>query len=406
MLTKIEKFDHQGRGITFVDDKTVFVENALPGEIVDINIFKNKKNIAEAKVVKITQKSNDRIDPICPYYKFCGGCDLMHINYQNQLKFKENKIKEIMVKFANLNTDIIKPIISNDDFNYRNKTTFHVKKDIGFYSKSSNDIISVDNCLISDKKINDILTILKKLDINNIYEILVRCSRKIDNIMVVLKINNSINENYFINELRSCVDTIIIYKDRKYKTIYGEGFIYEKLGDYKFKISPDSFFQVNTIGCEKLYNKVLEYLNPTSDDKVLDLYCGTGTIGIYISKFVKSVKGVEINKYAVIDANYNKDLNNIDNIDFECLDAADISKIKNDFDFIIVDPPRSGLDKKTIDYLLKSNSKKIVYVSCDPVTLARDLKLLNEIYDIKEITPVDMFPNTQHVESVVVLERR
>ena len=176
------------------------------------------------------------------------------------------------------------------------------------------------------------------------------------------------------------------------------------IGDYKFKISPDSFFQVNTVQAKKLYDKVLEYLEP-NNDSVLDLYCGTGTIGIYVSKYCKKVYGIEINKYAVEDAFINKKINNVDNIDFKCLDTSDIN-IKEKYDKIIVDPPRSGLDKKTINFLLNSESKRIVYVSCDPVTLSRDLELLSEKYNVIEITPVDMFSRTYHVENICLIERK
>lgn len=406
MVVKIEKFDHQGRGITKIEDKIVFVENALPNEVVDIIITKNRKNIKEAKVVKYIEKSQDRIDSICPYYNLCGGCDLMHINYQKELKFKENKVKEIIVKFSNLSHNIIKPIVGINQNNYRNKTTFHVKEKIGFYCKDSNNIVEVKECLICDFKINNILKYLRKISLKNIYEITIRTSKNIDNSMLIFKINNSIDENIIIDNFKNIVDTIIIYQNKKYKTIYGNGFIYEKLKDYKFKISPDSFFQVNGKCTEILYDKVLEYLKPNINDKVLDLYCGTGTIGIYISKYVEKVKGIEINKYAVEDANYNKKINNIENISFECLDASFVDKIKDEFDSIIVDPPRSGLDKKTVNYLINSKAKKIVYVSCDPVTLARDIKLLSKIYDIVEITPVNMFLYTHHIECVALLSLR
>lgn len=404
MIVKVKKMDHQGRGIAKVNDKTVFIYNALPLELVDIRITKENKRIMEAVVLKYIETSKKRINQICPYYLECGGCDLMHINYNDELEYKENKIRQIIEKFTTLSLQIIKPIVGNSDENYRNKVTFHVDGKIGYYSKKSFKIIDIDNCFIASKEINNILKNLKEINLNNIYEIVIRTSKYTDDKMVVLKINNYINENEIIDKLKEIVTTIIIYQNKKYKTIYGKGYINDKIGDYTFKISPDSFFQVNTAQAKVLYDKVLEYLNPDINDNVLDLYCGTGTIGIYVSKYVKSVKGIEINKYAVIDANYNKKINNVDNISFECLDASKVDKIKDKFDSVIVDPPRSGLDKKTINYLINSQAKKIVYVSCDPVTLARDLELLKDYYDVQEITPVDMFSNTYHVECVSVLK--
>ena len=382
----IEKLDHQGRGIARINNKTCFIENALPSEIVDIKITLDKKKYSEGNVIKFIKKSDDRINPICPYFFNCGGCNLMHMSYEDQLMYKENKVKEIIDRYANL--------------------PFHIDNKIGYYAKKSSKIIEIDNCYIVDDSINDILNKLKNINLKNIYEIVIRSSKNISNKMIVLKINKDIDENNIILSLKKYVDTIIIYQNRKYKTIYGKGYIFESLGEYKFKISPDSFFQVNTVQAENLYNKVLEYANLKGNENVLDLYCGTGTIGIYLSKYFKKVLGVEINKYAVEDADFNKDLNSINNIEFKCLDASRINQISDKFDTIIVDPPRSGLDKETVEYLKNSLSKKIVYVSCDPITLARDLKLLSEIYDVKEITPFDMFSNTYHVECVCVLNRK
>ena len=405
MEVLIDRLDHQGRGIGKIDNKTIFVYDALPNELVDVEIVFENKKIMEGKVIKYLKISPKRIEPICPYFKECGGCDLMHINYDEELKYKENKVKQIVEKFSSIDKNVIKQIVGNDNDFYRNKSTLHVNCKVGYYSKKSKNIVPIDKCYIVDEKINEILNILKQLDLKNIYEVVVRTSKYLDDSMIILKINNSINQN-IIDRLKEITNNIIIYQNKKYTTLYGNGYIYDMIGEYKFKISPDSFFQINTKQAKKLYDKVLEYLEPTSNDKVLDLYCGTGTIGIYISKYVKEVKGIEINKYAVKDAFINEEINKINNINFECLDASDISKVKEKFDKIIVDPPRNGLDKKTIEYLIKSNVKRIVYVSCDPVTLTRDLELLKDYYDISEITPVDMFSRTYHVENVTLLKKK
>lgn len=403
MEVLIDRLDHQGRGIGKIDNKTIFVYDALPNELVDVDIIYENRKFMEGKVIKYIKNSDKRIESNCPFYKECGGCDLRHICYEDELMYKEDKVKQIIKKFSSINVNVIKPIVGNGVIDYRNKATFHIKCKVGYYGKKSNEIISIDKCLIVDEKINEILSYLKELDLSNVYEIVVRTSHYLDDSMIVIK-GNDIDEKYYIDKLKDITTNIIIYYNKKYKTIYGKGYIFDMIGDYKFKISPDSFFQINTVQAKRLYDKVLEYLEP-NNDRVLDLYCGTGTIGIYVSKYCKEVYGIEINKYAVEDAFINKEINNVNNIDFKCLDASLIN-IKDKFDKIIVDPPRSGLDKKTINYLLNSDAKRIVYVSCDPITLARDLELLSNKYDIIEITPVDMFSRTYHVENVCLLERK
>jgi len=396
----IDRLDHQGRGITKVDEKITFVKNALPNELVDIKIIRSNSKINEAIITNIEKKSDIRIEPICKYYNECGGCNLMHIPYEEELKYKENKIRQVIEKFTTIDSSKVKKIIGNNIKDYRNKVTLHVKdKKLGYYNNKSNEITNIDKCYIVDEKINIIIDDLYKIDLTNIYEIVIRSSRYYKDTMVVFKIIDDI-------QIDLDVDTILTYKDKKYNIIKGKGYILDKIGKYTYKISPDSFFQINTIQAQNLYDKVLDYLKPTANDNILDLYCGTGTIGIYVSEKAKHIKGIEINKYAVEDANENKKINNVNNIDFECLDASDIDELKDHFDKIIIDPPRSGLDKKTINYILKSNANRVVYVSCDPITLARDLEILKDYYIIKEITPVDMFSRTYHVECVSILERK
>lgn len=368
MIVKIEKLDHQGRGIAYLN-KPVFIDNALIDEVVDIKIIKEYSKYCLGKVIKYIETSNKRIEPICKYYGECGGCQLMHMSYNDQLDYKENKVKQIMQKFFKQPVKINK-IINSEDMFYRNKATFKVDSKIGYYKIRSNDVVDIDECLIVDKRINDELRKLKKQNIKDTNEIVVRCG---ENLV------NSYNSN----------DYVIM-----------------KLNDYKFYVYNDSFFQVNIKQTIKLYDKILEYLDLTKDDNVLDLYCGVGSIGIYISKYCNYVYGVEINEHAIDSANKNKILNNIKNIDFKCLNASMISSTNYDTNKVVVDPPRSGLDKQTIEYLNNNKFDKIVYVSCDPVTLARDLNLLSANYDIVEVTPVDMFPNTYHIECVCNLDSK
>lgn len=398
MNLRITNLDHDGRGISRYNDKVCFIKKALPNELVTIKILNEKKKYIEAVCTDIIEPCDIRIKPVCKYFDVCGGCNLMHINYEEQLKYKENKVKEIINKFTK--EDIkINNIISSKKLCYRNKITLHVDNELGLYEEGSNSIIQIDKCCIADEMINNIIKRLKKIDLRNVYEIIIRHTLNNES-MIVFKCNEEIKIDGFDD-----ITSIVLYKDSQYKTIYGKDKIIEKMGDYKFAISPDSFFQVNTTGAIKLYDTVLKYVK--KDSNLLDLYCGTGTIGIYLSKVCKNVIGVEINKYAVKDANENKRLNSIDNIEFICGDSGKILKgLKGQFDTIVVDPPRSGLDTLTIEQILKFNSDKVIYVSCNPITLARDLNLLKEKYDLFELTPLDMFPNTSHVECVCVLKLR
>ena len=388
----IQKLDNKGRGICFIDNKITFVENALPDEDVDIDITLEKKKYNEAKVIKYNKTSSDRAIVNCPFYNECGGCDLLHLNYQKELDFKKQKVMDILKKFGSIDYNIEK-IISPIEYNYRNKATFQVKENIGYYKKKSYDIISIDNCLLVDNRINSILRDLKSLNLQNIEKFIIRVG--IDT-MLIIKTIGKIDIDF--NKID--VDTIIVDEE----VVKGIGYIKEKLDNFEFIISPNSFFQVNTKGAISLYNQVLEYADLKGNENILDLYCGTGTIGIFLAKYSNQVIGIEINRSSVEDAIKNKKLNHVKNIDFICEDVS-LTNLK-DIDLVVVDPPRSGLDKKTINYLLNLKANKIIYVSCDPVTLARDLKELKTIYDIKDITLVNMFPKTEHVETVMILERK
>lgn len=394
-IVKIEKLDNQGRGIAFIDGMITFIPNVLPEETVKIKITKSNKKIKEGMLLEIIEASPKRIKPICKYFGICGGCDLMHMSYEDELEYKENKVKEIIKKFTNLNDDIVKKIIPNEFMEYRNKATFQVKEKIGYYKEKSYDIISIDSCSIIKPKINELLEIVKKIDMEYVYQIVIRVSD--NDSMIIFKVNGE--RDFDISTLKNSFTTIVEFKDT-YKVLYGNGYIVDTIGKYSYLISPDSFFQVNNNGALNLYNKVREYVN--NSNYLLDLYCGTGTIGIYLSDISKKVLGVEINKNAIKDANKNKEINRIKNIEFICSDVANFNEIDS-FDTVVLDPPRSGLDNKTINYLLNLKTPKIVYVSCDPITLARDLKILSEQYEVKEITPVDMFSRTHHVECVALL---
>lgn len=400
---EIEKLDHQGRGIAKKDGKVFFVSNGLPGEKLLVEIDKIKKNIVNAHIKKFINISKDRTKSICKYFDKCGGCDLLHLSYNHQIAFKENKIKEIMTKFCNYNFKINPIMKSERILNYRNKVTFQIDNKLGFYERGSNKIVPVNNCQIINIKVNDLLRIINEDDIaKNISNIIIRSNIN-DEILLIVETKGTFDKYKFSTLVSNYVNSLIIDNE----VIFGAGKIMEQLGKYKFIISPSSFFQVNTIQTINLYNKIKEYANLNKEDILLDLYCGTGTIGIYLSEECKKVIGIEINQSAIKDANENKKINKINNIDFICGDALqEIKKINLKPDVIVIDPPRAGLDKKNIDNILQFNASRIVYVSCDPITLARDLNILGKDYNILELTPVDMFPNTCHVECVSVLHRK
>lgn len=395
MQYKIEKLDNFGRGISHINNKIVFISNALEEEVVDATTTYSNKKFDEAKVNEIIEVSKMRIKPICPYFDICGGCNLLHMNYDDQLKFKYNKVKDIIFKYLKENIKVNDVIYSNQ-FNYRNKAYFEVKEKLCYKMRKSTNLVDINYCYLLDKNINDIVHVLNNLNLKNINNITIRTGE--EDIMVIISGNPA---HEIIDTLKEKARSIYVND----KLVYGKSNIVSKIGNYEFFISDKSFFQVNKYNVKNLYDKVLEYAELTGNENILDLYCGTGTIGIYLSKYAKSVIGIEVNEQAIFDANVNKNKNNIENISFICDTTSNINNIvNNDFDVIIVDPPRSGLDKNTINFLINSKAKRIVYVSCDIMTLVRDLNILKQDYDIREITPVDMFPNTYHVECVCVLK--
>ena len=402
MEVVIEKMNHQAMGIAKINGKVVFIPKVIVGDIVDIDIVKEYKNYSIGRVNKIIKKSAKRVDVLCPYYDICGGCSISAYTYHDELEYKVNNVIDI---FKRNEIDIKPNIIKSDNrYGYRNKITLQVSNGIiGLYEEDSNKIVDVDKCLLVSDKLNEIIDIIKKnINVNKCNKIVIRDTYY--GIMIIFY--GSVNSEEVIKYLGNKVVSIYTY-DNKYKCIYGEKYLYEMIGEYKYRISPDSFFQVNSRTVNKLYNKVVEYaIENEKKDNLVDLYCGTGTIGIYLSKYFNSIIGIELNKQAVEDAKENAKINGVNNIEFY---AGDVGKIINDqikADVIVVDPPRSGLDKRTKDILLKIKANKIVYVSCNPLTLARDIKELDSGYKLGNITLVDMFPNTHHVESVCVLNFR
>ena len=436
---------YEGEGIAKIDGYPIFIEGALQGEKVKVKIVKVKKSYAYGKLLEIIEKSEGREEPKCSNYKRCGGCSIQHMNYKKQLDFKWNRVKDCISKIGGISEEIVKyPIGMNENpYRYRNKVQLPIGKVngdivIGFYAPRSHNIINIDNCLIQDEVADKVAKLTKKwinkykiepttidgeFNPNGILRhIMIRKAFKTGEVMVVLvatkekvpfvdEFKKIIIEN--IEGIKSIVlnvnpkNTNVILGE-KCITLYGEDTIQDYIGNFKFNISPLSFFQVNPKQTEILYNKALEYANLTGEETVFDAYCGTGTITLFLSQKAKKVYGVEIIEPAIINAKENAKLNNVDNAEFFVGKSEEIiPQLINEgikADVIVVDPPRKGCDIKLLDAIGETKPEKIVYVSCDPSTLARDLKILEEKgYKTMKVQPVDMFPQTSHVENVVLL---
>ena len=391
VLVKCERIDHFGRGIGYVLGKIIFVPNLLPKEEAMVKIVLDKKKYMVGEVIKLVKKSDDRILPKCGYEN-CG-CALKSLKYEKTLEFKKEKVIDILKRYSGL-TNVVKEIVPSDNiYGYRNKITLKVKGGrLGYFKNGTNDLIEIKRCEIASHKSNEIISVLKELDLSKVREIIIK---DFGEVMIIIK------GELDIELLKPLVDSIYMNE----KLVYGKENIVASLGEFKFYVSKDSFFQVNTDVALKLYNKVLDYLDVSSGQSVLDLYCGTGTISLFLSKYFEEVVGVEINEEAVKCATLNKNLNNISNVMFIC---GDVSKEVSGLmaEQIVVDPPRSGLTSAGINDILRINPDRLVYVSCDPMTLARDLKLFKDNYEVKEVTLFDMFPWTYHVESVCLLVKR
>lgn len=387
MIVKIDNLSHDLKGIAKVGGKVTFIDNALPGEVVNIKIFDEKKNFNKGKVISYIEKSKDRIENICPYFDRCGGCSFSGI-----IEYKKNIFMDIFKRYANM--DITPDVIYSDNiYGYRNKISMKINNGkLSLVEENSTELVDINKCLLCNDKINMVIEKLSSVNLDGLNEVIIRGT---DSIMVILK--GEYDYDIIIKLLEGYVDSIIYNGN----CIYGDEYIISNIDKYRYAIYPESFFQVNTLMISKLYDKVKEYAG--KGDKLLDLYCGAGTIGIYLADNFNKVRGIEINKDAIRGANLNKEINGINNISFELGNA---NNIQIEEDIVVVDPPRSGLDDKTRNIIINSNVKKLVYVSCNPITFARDINIFKDKYDIKSVTLFDNFPNTIHMESVCLLERR
>ena len=375
--------DNIGNGIAKINRHVIFIKNTLLDERVKIRITRLYKKYAIGEVISIIKKSDKRIKPICPYYKVCGGCNFLHTTYSNERNIKKKYLER---KFDRK----IEYIETINELYYRNKIVLHVNNGIiGLYNDKTHDVCEIDNCYLILPKMNEFISYLKTINLINVSEIMIRCIN--DEIMINIK---TIKKDKSLNNI-NCDS---LYINNQY--VKGKEYLIDEINNYKFSIYPESFYQVNKEGMTNIYNKALEFIN--NNKTLLDLYCGTGTIGIWLNNKFDSITGVEINESSIKNANINKKLNKLNNIEFICSDAKNIEGV---FDTIVVDPPRNGLSKDVIKYLNESNTKEIVYISCNPNTLKRDIDMLDK-YKVKHISCADMFPRTKHCESVCILERR
>lgn len=395
MKVKIDKLDHFGKGITKIDEKVTFVPFVLPDEEVEIEIIKKKKKYNEANCIKIDKENEKRNNPFCPYFMKCGGCNLQHMSYEETLLFKKNKLSNILNKSKLMFPDVQINSTEKVKF-YRNKISLKIENGgIGFYKFDSHDLVLIDKCFIAMEIINDIIEELKKISLPD-GEIVIRTNH---NNEILLSFNGDfkIMREDFSQKLK--IVGIVING----KCVYGEEFLITNINHTLFKYSYDSFFQVNNEVAGYIFDYIKKH---TNNETVLDLYCGVGTLSLMASINAKKVYGIEVVPNAIKNALINSKINNRDNLYFMLGDVSKIiNKIEENFDLIIVDPPRKGLDKITLNYLMNSFAKRLIYVSCDPLTLGRDLKILTEKYIIKEVNAYDMFPYTYHIETIVLLER-
>ena len=440
-IVEIIDTGYKGEGIAKIDDFTIFIPNAIKGEKIKIKIIKVLTSYAFGKIIEIIEPSKNRLESDCSTYKRCGGCNLRHVKYDETLKIKQNLVQSLVNKTLKNKIKVKETIGMENPYYYRNKAQFPIGKDkennvvMGVFANRTHEIIPIEECFIQNKEIQKlskfILEFIKENDIS-VYDetsrkglirhIVTKIGIKTNEIMCIIVINGKEipkekeltmqiikkfpNVKTIVKNINTKNKNVIM--GEKNEKIYGDGYIEDKLGEYTFKISPHSFYQVNPVQAEKLYSIGVEAANINKEDVVFDLYCGIGTISLFMAKYAKKVYGVEIVEQAIKDAKENAKINNIKNTEFI---AGDTKLILDDLinnkkiipNVVMVDPPRKGLDNRSVENILKIMPNRFVYISCNPATLVRDLAKFEEMYEIKSIQPVDMFPFTAHVECVAVM---
>jgi len=438
----IEDIGHKGEGIGKVKGIPLFIQGGLPGDELKVEITKLKKNYGFASLLEIQKPSNKRVIPRCPLAEVCGGCQIMGMNYSEQLNIKTQRVRETLKRIGKIDAPVNETLGMDEPYHYRNKAQFPIGMDgttpiMGFFKTGTHEIVNTEHCYIQHP-VNDVLTKIVKEYIAKhsvtVYDersrkgllrhMISRISNKTGEVMVIFVINGKElpHQEKLIGTLKKEVENLktvvqnintkntnVIFGDQT-TTLYGDGFIVDQIKDLSFYISPRSFFQVNPIQTRVLYEKALEYAKLTGDETVFDLYCGIGSISLFLAQKANKVYGIEIVPEAVEDAKKNATLNKLTNTQFILGAAEDaVPKLYEKAitaDVVVVDPPRKGCEEKVLETMVKMDPKRIVYVSCNPSTLARDLAYLEEHgYKTQEVQPVDLFPHSAHVEAVALLTK-
>lgn len=434
----VEDLTHDGAGVAKVDGYPLFVPNTLPGEKAKIKVIKVNKGYGFGKLIEIYEESPYRVKPSCLIYKECGGCQLQHVSYEGQLKAKEKQVRDVLERIGKLGNVKVHPVLGmQNPWRYRNKAQVPIGEQEGgliggFYQQRSHQIINMKECIIQQEKndevVQTVIDICSRYGVHaykeeknkgDLRHIMARYGLVTGEVMVVLVTRtadlphkNKIIEDIIsqIQGVKSIVQNVnpkktnVIFGEET-KLLWGEEVIYDFIGDIKFAISARSFYQVNPEQTKVLYEKALEYANLTGGENVIDAYCGIGTISLFLAKKAKKVFGVEIVPEAIEDAKRNAELNSISNAEFAVGEAEVVIprwfEEGNAADVLVVDPPRKGCDEALLQTIIDMKPKKVVYVSCNAGTLARDLRILEDGgYKTVEVQPVDMFPQTMHVECV------
>ena len=434
----VEGYSSEGLGIVRLDGAVVFVPRTVRGEEIDLRITKVMKTCAAGEVVKLRKASPERMKPECPYFGQCGGCDFQHMSYTEELRAKRQRVQDALTRLGGTDLQVEEILGAKDPTHYRNKSQYPVGPGgtIGFYKARSHQVVGVDCCLIqsetSDKTAKAVGDWMRRYKISAYDErtgkglvrhIYVRVNRKGESLCCVVANGKQLpREPELVAFIRAAAPRTVgvvlntntkkgnVILGEKYRTLWGQDFLMDTLCGLRFKLSVPSFYQVNRDQAEVLYGKALEFAGLTGEETVLDLYCGTGTITLCMAAKAKQVIGAEIVPPAIADAKENAARNGIENAEFFCGDAADIAaKLEQDGlrpDVITVDPPRKGLSPEVIASVAAMGPERVVYVSCDPATLGRDVKLFAELgYQAVRACAVDMFPGTRHVETVAELVR-
>ena len=436
MKVKAVDYAHDGRGVVKTGKDLVFVPNLMKGEEAEITITSNKKSYSIGEVKNYLSLSKERVTPSCMYYEQCGGCQLQHMAYEHQLEMKQKRVSDALKHIAKLYVPVDDIIKSTSPFEYRNKIQMAFANSktgliAGFYQAKTKKVLNINTCLIEHEEGNQVIQTLKTLldsyhvkaydPITKkgwIKHAVVKKGIYTNELMLIIisqtegfkkqpqvisaLIQKHPNIKTIIHQVNPSMYKVIGDKDN---IIFGDGFIHDTLGEFTFKIRPQSFYQVNPLQAKKLYDLTLDLAQINKQDTVLDAYCGVGTISLFAAKKAKHVTGVELIEDAVSDANYNASLNHMNNVRFVCGDAETFMASNHaHFDIVIVDPPRDGLQLSFIEAIKVMKPKKVVYISCEPSSLARDLKELKALFHVKKVVPVDMFSQTYHVESVTLLE--